>query len=108
MLRSPTWPASVLACGPPFIERVGGKGLRPTLGADRVARLVHRHARILAPGVQHIEVQAEVGPALAGQQALLDRVPGDALQRGESRVLWMNALAHFLDDHEGAEIVEIR
>src|SRR5881628_1469059 len=68
---------------------------------------VHRGAGVLTFGVERVEAEVEIRQAAAVEQALLDRVRLEALERVEGRVFGMHAATHVHHDGKRAEVVEV-
>src|ERR1043166_9954556 len=87
-------------------QRVAVEHPRPTVVAGGVLRAgVHGDAGVLAARVEDVEVDVEVRQAATVEQATLDGVGLDALQRRHAGILRVRAAAHLLDDEVGAEVV---
>src|SRR5512138_2565633 len=95
----------------PRQQRLERRRLGSLLRAQRerlLARRVHRHARVLPFLVEDEEADVEVREAARVEQARLDGVRANALERFHPGILRVHAASHALDDEVRRAVVEIR
>src|SRR5215471_4184938 len=79
---------------------LGFHRLGAVLGTYREPRCVHRDTSILAPGIEDIEIEAEVWVALFVKKPFLDGGCFHPFEGLHSGVLWMRTSSHALYNEE--------
>src|SRR5262249_51661898 len=87
-------------------QRLGLQRLGSVLGADCESGWIHRNARILALGIEYVEIEAEVRVAFFVEEAFFNSICFDSLERLDAGILGMGSASHAFDDEIRRRFIE--